>query len=196
MAIGIALIASNIIGLFHYPAGFENSVTLIQILAIHIPIVAIDMILGIALTAKDRQVAWLVVGCIAAVFNPLMNLIAIPLTSHRFGDGAIGASIVTVATEILMMVGAIYLRPAGILDRRTISFLLRCMAASVTMVPVIALASQTPLAIKIFLGAITFAISAVVFRLVSVRTAREATQQVLRSLRERGNLSPVPTGVE
>lgn len=196
MAIGIALTASNIIGLFHYPAGFEHTVTLIQILAIHIPIVATDMILAIALAAKDRQVAWLVVGCMAAVFNPLMNLIAIPLTSHRFGDGAIGASIITVATELLMMVGAIYLRPAGILDRQTIWFLLRCVAASVTMIPVIVLANQTLLGVKILLGVLTFTVGAVVFRLVSVRTAREGAQQVLRSLRERERQSPVPTGVE
>lgn len=196
MAIGIALTASNIVGLFHYPAGFEHTVPLIQILAIHIPIVATDMILAIALTAKDRQVAWVVVGCLAAVFNPLMNLIAIPLTSHRFGDGAIGASIITVATELLMMVGAIYLRPAGILDRRTIWFLLRCVAASVTMIPAIVLAGQSPLGVKIIVGVITFATGAAAFRLVSVRTVREVAQQILRLWRERERRLPVPTGLE
>ena len=117
MAIGIALVAGNIIGLFHYPASFSTTVPLIRILAIDIPIVAMDMILAAALISRDRQKVWLLVGCIAAVFNPAINFIAIPLTSHRFGNGAIGASVVTVATELVMMIGAIYLRPAGVTGR-------------------------------------------------------------------------------
>lgn len=196
MAIGIALTAGNIIGLFHYPPGFEQTVTLIRILAIHIPIVGMDMVLATALTAKDRQMAWLAVGGIAAVFNPAMNLIAIPLTAHRFGDGAIGASVVTVATEIVMMIGAIYLRPEGILDRRTVSFALRCVAASVAMIPPVLLAARTPLVVKVIIGMMTFAIAAVSLRLVSIRAARDAASQLTRSFRERGQLTPIPTGVE
>src|SRR5262249_29605480 len=54
MATGIALVAGDIIQVLHYPAGFEHSVLLMQILAIHIPVVALDMVLATALTAKDR----------------------------------------------------------------------------------------------------------------------------------------------
>jgi len=55
--------------------------------------------------ASDRQRQWIVVGIIAAVFNPLLNLIAIPLTAHAYGNGATGAAMITVATEFLMLSG-------------------------------------------------------------------------------------------
>jgi O-antigen/teichoic acid export membrane protein len=169
---------------------------LIRILAFHIPIVAMDMVLAAGLQAKDRQKAWLIVGGIAAVFNPLVNLVAIPLTSHRFGDGAIGAAIVTVGTELVMMIGAIYLRPAGVLDRGNRAFILRCMAASVAMIPPILLASQSPFGVKVIIGVATFTVASVILRLVSVRAVRDSALHGLRSFRQRGRLSPVPTGVE
>jgi O-antigen/teichoic acid export membrane protein/Mrp family chromosome partitioning ATPase len=190
MAIGIALTAGNIIGLFHYPAGFQQTIPLIRILAFHIPIVGMDMVLATALTAKDRQKAWLAVGCIAAVFNPAVNFIAIPLTIHRYGDGAIGASIVTVATEVVMMIGAIYLRPEGVLDRATLSFLVRSVAASLLMIPPVLLVANAPLAVKVAVGTVTFGIAAVSLRLVPVRAYRAGVSRVIRSFRDRGRQAP------
>lgn len=169
MAVGMALIATDIIHVMHYPAEFSHSALLIRILAIHIPVVALDMILAIALTATDRQKAWLVVGLVAVLFNPAFNLLAIPLTTRRFGDGAIGASVVTVATELVMLVGAIYLKPPGVLDRLTISFGLRCILAAAIMAPAVLLAAGLPLPLKILIGVAAFAVGAFVLRLVSPR---------------------------
>ena len=112
VAAGIALVAQPTLALL-YPPDFQNAVPLLRILALHIPFVAMDMILGIALIARDRQKQWLIVGCLAAVFNPVVNLGLIPFTTRVFDNGAIGAAIATVATEGLMMAGAIYLRPEG-----------------------------------------------------------------------------------
>jgi O-antigen/teichoic acid export membrane protein len=192
MAAGIALVTGNIIHLLHYPPGFGHSVLLTQILAVHIPIVAMDMMLAIALTAKDRQKAWLVVGCVAAVFNPLLNLIAIPLTTHRFGDGAIGASVVTVATELVMMIGAIILRPAGVLDRPTVSFILRCAGATAIMIPAVLFAAGLPLALKVLIGVVTFACGALAFRVLTLREAWNLFLRGSQSLRNRLGGTGVP----
>jgi O-antigen/teichoic acid export membrane protein len=196
MAVGIALIASDIIHVMHYPAGFTHAALLIQILAIHIPIVGLDMILAIALTAADRQKAWLVVGLVAVVFNPLLNLIAIPLTTRRFADGAIGASVVTVATELVLLVGAIYLRPAGVLNRQTLSFGLRCVLAAVIMTPAVLLAAGLPMPVKILIGAATFALAAFVLRLVSPRQAWSLLVLKSRPLLGRANATSVPVATE
>jgi O-antigen/teichoic acid export membrane protein len=196
MAVGVALTAGNIIELLHYNSGFQQAIPLIRILAFHIPIVGMDMVLAIALTAKDRQKAWLVVGCVAALFNPALNFIAIPWTNHRFGDGAIGASIVTVATEVVMMIGAIYLKPTGVLDRATRSFLVRSVAASVVMIPPVVLAGRTPLIVKVAIGVTAFSIASLSLRLVSIRGSRDAVVQVLRSIRTRDRLMPPPTVME
>ena len=107
-----------------------------QILALHIPIVGFDVILGTAAIAADRQRAWVVVSVVAAVFNPLLNLALIPITESALGNTAIGAAITTVLTEIILMVGAIVLRPKGVLDGATVRVLLRIVLASLVMVPV------------------------------------------------------------
>jgi len=167
-SIGIALVAGDVFALLHYQAGFESAVVLIQILALHIPVVGMDMVLGSALIAADRQKQWTVIGCSAAVLNPLLNLLAIPLTIHLFNNGAIGAAVITVATELLMMVGALIIRPAGIMDRSTVSYALRCAVASVVMVPVVLAFGPAALPIKIAAGVLAFGVASLALGTVSL----------------------------
>jgi O-antigen/teichoic acid export membrane protein len=164
MAIGIALTASDLITFLHYPHGFTHSVPLVWILAFHIPIVGVTTVLGTALMACDRQKPWIVVGAIAAIFNPLVNLFAIPAATRAFGDGAVGASIVTVATESLMLIGSLCLLHAdGIPDRRTIGFAARCIVACAIMGGIVLACRGVWLPARIMLGALTYgAVSALV----------------------------------
>jgi O-antigen/teichoic acid export membrane protein len=176
-AAGIALIAGPMLDLL-YPPEYHNAVPLLQILALHIPFVAMDMILGIALVARDRQRAWLLLGCAAAIFNPLINLVLIPLSVHAFSNGAVGAAIATVATEGLMMAGAIALRPSGVLDRSTVRYLARCFAAAAVILPVGLLFRGQPLFLQIVIGVLVYAVASFTFRTV--------TPGLVRSVYERG----------
>ncbi len=142
-AIGIALVAQPFLDLL-YHGEFNQAVPLLRILAIHIPVVGLDVILGSTVMAADRQRQWVRVSVVASLFNPLLNLVAIPWSQGAFGNGAIGAAIVTVVTELMLMVGAISLRPAGVLDRMTINALLRMLLASLTMVPVVLALGSAP----------------------------------------------------
>jgi O-antigen/teichoic acid export membrane protein len=195
MAIGIALVSADILRLFRYPASFSNAIPLMRILSVHIPIVAVDMILATALTAKDRQKAWVMVGVIAAVFNPAVNLYAIPATRQAYGNGAIGASVVTVATELVMMLGAIWLRPAGVLDRHTIFFMGRTLLAAVLMIPPVVMLGGAPLALKVFLGTVTFGLGALLFRLVTISGCRSGIAQMTSLLASRRSYSTIATSV-
>lgn len=156
VAVGTALLAENVVHFLHYPAGFEHSVLLIRILAVHIPIVGLTMLLGMVLTAADRQRQWVTVACLAALINPALNLAAIPLTSRVYGDGAIGAAIVTVITECCMLAGALRLRPAGVLDGATAAYLLRCIAASALMAGPVLLLRGAFLPLPVAAGAATY----------------------------------------
>ena len=62
---------------------FSESVVLMQILAIHIPVAAVDTIMAMALIAVDRQNRYVVVAGCAAVLNPIACVIAINLTLDR-----------------------------------------------------------------------------------------------------------------
>jgi len=167
-SIGIALVAQDVFTLLNYKPGYESAVVLIQILALHIPVVGMDMVLGSALIADDRQKQWTIVGCGAAALNPLLNLLAIPLTIHLFNNGAIGAAIITVATEVFMMIGALILRPRGIMDRPTASFAIRCATASVVMVPVVLAVGTAGLPVKIAAGVIAYGVASLALGTVSL----------------------------
>ncbi len=191
IATGIALVAGDVMMLLHYHSGFDHAVPLMRILALHIPVVGMDMVLGTVLIASDRQRQWVIVGCLAAILNPLLNLIAIPLSIRIFGNGAIGASIITVVTELTMMVGAIYLRPRGVLDLATTGYLSRCVAASLPMIPAVLVCGGLWLPAKIAVGMVVYALSSLVLRTVSVRDVHRSGLQFLDLVRLR-SISTTP----
>ena len=145
---------------------------LLQILAIHIPIVSLDIVLGSVVMAADRQRQWVVISVIATVVNPLLNLVAIPQAQRLFDNGAIGAAVITVLTEVILLIGGIALRPKGVLDRTTVNGLLRIVLASSAMIPVVLLIRDAPLAAQIAAGAATYAVSSLLLRTISIDEVR------------------------
>jgi O-antigen/teichoic acid export membrane protein len=185
-AAGIALVARPMLDLF-YPPDYQHAVPLLRILALHIPFVAMDMILGIALVARDRQKQWLVVGCVAAVFNPLINLGLIPLTTNVFSNGAIGAAVATVATEGFMMAWAIRLRPQGVLDRSTGRYLARCLLAAALILPVGLLIGDRHLVAQVAMGVLTYGVASLALRTTSVGEVRYGIRRVRAVVASRGH---------
>ena len=178
-AVGVALVAPSVVTMV-YDAEFQPSVVLMQILAIHIPIVGIDIVLGSVLVAADRQRQWVLLGVAAAVFNPIVNLAAIPLADRLFGNAAIGAAVTTVLTEALLLVGFLALRPAGVLDRPETTFILRTAVASATMVPVVLVLGGAPVFVQIVAGATTYALASLAFRTVSISEFRGWRERLRR----------------
>lgn len=179
IAAGTVLVAGDVIALLHYPAGFSHAVPLMRILALHVPVVGITMVLGTSLIARDRQKEWVAVAAVAAVLNPLINLAAIPITVRMFGNGAVGAALVTVATELFMLCGAVYLRPAGVLDRLTVGFLLRCTLACLVMVAVVMVAGSPGFVVKVVLGAVAYSAASILLRTISIRETYQICLQLV-----------------
>ena len=136
-AVGTILLSDHLVYMLHFPASFNQVGPLMVILGLNMPLVALDMVLGTILIATGRQKAWTVVGIVSAVFNPLANLWAIPFTQHHYGNGAIGAASVTLATEGLMLVGALILRPQNVFTWSDVWYLFRCVLASCFMIPAV-----------------------------------------------------------
>ena len=112
-AVGIALISSDLVDLLYGPA-YERSVILMRLLAPWVPFVALNTVLGTALVASDRHHRYIWVAAAAAVLNPPIAFLAIRLAHDRYdGNGAIGAAIVTVLTEIFITVCAMKMRRRG-----------------------------------------------------------------------------------
>jgi O-antigen/teichoic acid export membrane protein len=170
-AAGLAVIASDLIELL-YGARFAESVPIIQIMSIHIPVMAIDVILAIALIASDRQNQYLVVAGVAALISPIAGVVAINWSIDRFDNGAIGVAIVAVGTEVLILVGALLLRAKGVMDRATTWVCLRCLLAGAAMAAVVWAMGEWPLAVRIVAGGIVYALASLALGTVTMADAR------------------------
>jgi len=98
--------ADPLIGLL-YGSAYANSVPVMVILGLCIPAMYLNIMLSQVLIAMNRQAVWTWVMAATTVVNPLFNLALIPWTQDRYGNGAIGAGISLLLTE-LVCVGAGY----------------------------------------------------------------------------------------
>ncbi len=117
---GAIAVADPLVRLLYGAGPFEHAGPNLQILGVSILLVSIDVVLGTALIARGREVPWAGMAIAAAIFNPLVNLWAIPLSARLWGNGGIGASAATALTELLMMFGALWLMPRGVFSRRNV----------------------------------------------------------------------------
>ncbi len=170
-ALGIALIADDFLQLL-YGSEFEQAAPIMQLLAFNVPLIALDLMFGSVVIAADRQRPWVVLSVTAAIANPLVNLGAVPLTHRVFDNGALGAAFTTVLTELFIFVGAMRLRPPGVLDRPTAGQFVRIAVASSTMVPIVLLLGSTPLLIRVVAGAATYGIVSFALGTISMRDFR------------------------
>jgi O-antigen/teichoic acid export membrane protein len=181
-AVGIAMVAGDLVAIFYDGNTYDPSIVLIQILSIIIPFAAVDTILAMALIASDRQRRYVYVAGTAAVLNPLACILAIPATMNAFDNGAIGAAIVTVGTELFVMTGALLFRSPGVMDRATVIAAARFAAAGLAMVPALLLAGDLPLGIKVVVGVVCYLAASVAFGAISVADLQRAVREVFETV--------------
>ena len=179
-AVGLAVVAPNLIELFYEPE-FEGAVRPLQVLALQIPITGMDTILATALIASDRLRRYLWVAAGAAILNPFVCVALIQVADRVWDNGAIGAAIATALTELAVMACAISLSAKGVMDRATVAWSLRCTVAGAAIVPValIDTSSFLALAAQVVLGVVLFAVAAVVLRVLSVDMIRSAFRRAV-----------------
>jgi O-antigen/teichoic acid export membrane protein len=165
IAVATGLVADPLIHAV-YGAEVAHAVPVMVILAMCIPPIYLNIILASVLLAAKRQRVWTIVMAGAAVINPLFNLVLIPLTEHRYHNGAIGASIALVLTELLMGVVGFLLVGRQVFDRRVLT---RCALVCVASAGMGGAAYATrPLgtAISLSAGFATFVVLVVMLRVV------------------------------
>ena len=134
VAAGTIAIAAPLVKLLYGDGPFAQAAPNLQILGGSILLVSIDIILGTALIARGKEKPWAGMAVAAAFFNPLLNLWAIPWATKVCGNGGIGASWATLLTEVLMMLGALWLMPKGVFSRRNLLCGAKAIALGVAMV--------------------------------------------------------------
>jgi O-antigen/teichoic acid export membrane protein len=188
LSAGLIVLAPRVPELLGWDAAFLNSVPLLVILAFQQPIVGVDMVLGTALFALSREKRWLWVAVIATVFNPGLNLLLVPYFEQTQHNGAIGAAIVTVATDLLMLTGGLILLPRAMFDLGVLSAALRIVVAGLCLVGVMLLVNGWWLPVQIAAGGLAYIGCVVALRVLSSEDLRHAHAIVQQRMLRRGAL--------
>lgn len=168
IAAGTAIVARP---MFHYlfGAAYARAVPVMVILAPCIPSIYLNIILAQVLLAAKRQLTWTWVMAGAAVVNPLFNLVLIPATEHRYGNGAIGAAVSLLLTELLMTITGFVLVGRGVFERNAVRRCLLAVLASVDMWAASYLTRSLGTAASLAAGGATLIASAFMLRLVTTQ---------------------------
>jgi O-antigen/teichoic acid export membrane protein len=146
---------------------YAHAVPVMVILALCIPPIYLNIMLAQVLLAEKRQITWTVVMAGAAVLNPLINLVLIPAAEHRYANGAIGAAVSLLLTELLMTAVGLILVGRGAFDRKGLRRCLLVLAASVAMVCVARATVSLGTPASLAAGCATFLVLSVAFRVAT-----------------------------
>ena len=133
ISMGVLLLAREIIALVGGLPKYEGAVLPLQILALSLVPLYIDMILATILVSADKQKQWAFVAVGAALINPVLNWWLILQTQAQLHNGAVGSAIVTLLTELAIFFLYVALLPRGVLGRANLAYAARVLGATLLM---------------------------------------------------------------
>jgi len=181
LGLGMTLVARPVIELLFGLQEFGHAVENLRIFGLSMVFVCIDVVLGSVLIASDRQKQWSYAAIGAAALNPALNLLLIPWTQERLGNGGYGAALATLATEIFMMVVAFRLLPEGVFDRGSRLTALKAATAGALMLAAVAPLASPGLVTVIAVGAATYTVAVFALRVLP----RADVAHLMHALRRR-----------
>jgi putative peptidoglycan lipid II flippase len=184
-AMGIVALAPVAPDLLRWGAEFQHTIPLMTILAFQQPLMGASLVLGTGLMALHDERRWLRVLMVAAGFNIALNLLLVPLFERWLQHGALAAALVEVATETIMLGGALILLPHGTLDRRIVAFGGRLALAGGALLVVTMLLRSVFVPLSIVAGGLAFLAVAMALRVVTPAEIRSLGGTVVQRLARR-----------
>lgn len=126
IAVGVTLLADKII-LLIYGSEFAPSILILRILIWTIPVIFLTYTFGILMVSINKQNLYMKIVLVTMVFNIVMNIIFIP------GFSYIGASVITILTELISFVIFYYYLSKFICKVQIHSAIIKPAIASVVM---------------------------------------------------------------
>jgi O-antigen/teichoic acid export membrane protein len=170
LSAGAALTAGPLIRLL-YGSDFDPAAPVFTLLALTIVPMAINMIVYQILVASGRQAIWTAALAGACIVNPALNFVLIRYTQAHLGNGAVGAAVSLLLTELLIATLAVVL-VWPYLEWGAARRLLRAGIATLGMAVVVQLALRYGLVAGVLAGAISYALLALILRVVTAEELR------------------------
>jgi len=114
-------------------AAFAPALANLRALAPYLLLLYFSMTLGCCLSAAGRERPWalLQICCVLAAAG--LDLLLIPWFQSLAGNGGLGVATSLLLCEVLMLLGAAWLAPRGLMDRRLLATALRAIVAGSAM---------------------------------------------------------------
>lgn len=193
----IAVVADPLIR-FLYGARFHGAAPSLIILGFCLVPMYLNMMFCVICIAAGRAMVWTRMMILATVFNPAVNAVLIPLTQRRYHNGAIGASVAMLLTELLIVACGIFVVGPGVFGRAAVLRLIRVTAACAGMLAVALSWRDLGGPLSVVAGFVTLAVLA---RLLRIVTAEEISYVQERIVAARARLPrplrrfvPAPSG--
>jgi O-antigen/teichoic acid export membrane protein len=132
LAAGCALYPEVGVAIFG-EAAFGPALGNLRALAPYVLLLYGSLTLGCSLSAAGRQRPWALLQLGGLVVATVLDLLLIPWFQAHTGNGGLGVAASLVACEVMMLAGAAWLAPAGLLGRALLVTALRAAGAAVAM---------------------------------------------------------------
>ena len=170
------LFADHLVAILYGHGRFEQTVSILRVSAIFIPLLFFVLVLASAMSAVGRNKAMAFISIIRIAFCVAFSWLLIGYWQQRFGNGAIALVIIAGVAEIPATIACLTLLPKGAVGSTTTLNLARaCIASLCTVVP-LSLLQPLGLLYLVPLFALLFAITALITRLVLPSDLRLATE--------------------
>lgn len=133
VSVGLIVFARIPVQILYGLDGYGPAVVVLQVLAGGLLFLFIDMVLGTALLASDRQRQQSVLSLAAIPVNIGLNFVLIPYFQQSQNNGGVGAALATGLTELGLMIAMFFLLPRGILAGFRVSVVMKGLAAGAAM---------------------------------------------------------------
>jgi O-antigen/teichoic acid export membrane protein len=143
VAIGTFLYADPAVHLV-YGWAFVETASNLRVLALYAMPVFLNIALGSALMASGKELKWAIFKLAMVIGGAGVSFFFIPYFQAHFGNGGIGAAVVTAGAEFLMLGAALAMSPPGFTDAALGLDVLRICGAGALMVAVARLMIATP----------------------------------------------------
>jgi O-antigen/teichoic acid export membrane protein len=165
ICVGSVLVASPLLRAIYGP-GFAGSIPVFALLALCVPPMYLNIMANQIMIARKQQMVWTKMMVLASVINPLMNLFLIPYFQRTQGNGAIGASVAMVITEVVLAVIGLWL-VRGAYVRKSAVRMFKGAIATAVMGIIVVLALRVGLLLGVVAGMASFAAAALLLRLAT-----------------------------
>ncbi len=190
VCVGVALVSQHLITTLYGP-DFVQAVPVMTVLALSVPPMYVNIMVNQILIARRQQMLWTKAMAVACVINPVLNLFLIPYFQHRYGNGATGAALSLLLTElVLVAIGVVVIR--NCFNRVFFVRIARAALATLGMGLAVYGARKLGLAPAILVGLVVYPVLAIAFRILS----REELAQLFELVRARRQRVPAERPVE